>query len=58
MQEDYMYYIKSIVIFFSIYVLYMKFGKYVLIGLLFTIPLFLIYELSDVGVRPSSEYHV
>jgi len=47
-EVEYIYYIKSILIFSMVYVLYKKFDKsYILLGLLATVPLFLIYELSD-----------
>jgi hypothetical protein len=47
-EGEYIYYIKSISIFFIMYMLYIKFDKsYILLALLFTIPLFLAYEMSD-----------
>lgn len=52
--EEYIYYIKSILIFSIIYVLYLRFGRIVLIAVLTTVPLFLLYELSEApfGMRP------
>lgn len=52
--EEYIYYIKSISIFFIMYMLYIKFDKsYILLALLFTIPLFLAYEMSDLPLTTS-----
>ena len=46
--EEYIYYIKSISIFLIMYMLYITYNKsYILLGLLLTIPLFLLYEMSD-----------
>ena len=50
-KEDYIYYIKSIVIFVIMYFIYKRFDKlYILVGLLITIPLFLMYEMSDLSL--------
>lgn len=47
-KEEYIYYIKSIVIFVIMYFIYKRYNKlYILLGLLLTIPLFLMYEMSD-----------
>jgi hypothetical protein len=46
--EEYIYYIKSIIIFIIVYFIYKRYNKlYILIGLFLTVPLFLAYEMSD-----------
>ena len=46
--REYIYYIKSILIFVIMYLLYKRYDKfYILITLLLTVPLFLMYEMSD-----------
>lgn len=51
-EAEYIYYIKSILIFIIMYFLYKKFDKfYILIGLAITVPLFLLYEMSDLALH-------
>jgi len=51
MDEEYTYYIKSILIFVAMYFLYKRYDKSVLLGLALTVPLFLIYEMSDLATK-------
>ena len=55
--EEYIYYIKSISIFLIMYMLYITYNKsYILLGLLLTIPLFLLYEMSDLALpQPTAQ---
>jgi hypothetical protein len=55
--EEYIYYIKSILIFVIMYFLYKKYNKsYILLGLLLTVPLFLMYEMSDLPLSLTTKW--
>ena len=55
--EEYIYYIKSILIFIIMYFLYKRYNKsYILLGLLLTIPLFLMYEMSDLPLSLTTKW--